>query len=68
MRGAASVVQALAQLYLGPMAPMDESHFAKPEPERMPKQLSEPAAAAYAAGVEALLSHEAALQRNTRYM
>jgi hypothetical protein len=55
-------VQALAQAYLGPM---DDSHFAQPEPERVTRQLSAAAAATYAAGVEALLSHEAALQCNS---
>lgn len=56
------IVQALAQGYLGPM---DDSHFAKAELEQVPSQLSTAAAAAYAAGVEALLSHEAALQWNS---
>jgi hypothetical protein len=63
MHGGVPAVQALAQAYLGPM---DESHFAKPEPERVHRQLSAAAATAYAAGVEALLSHEAALLRNVR--
>ena len=63
MHRAALILQALAQVYLGPM---DGSHFVQPEPERVTRQLSAAAAAAYAAGVEALLLHEAALQRNVR--
>ena len=63
MHGVVHTVQALAQAYLGPM---DERHFAKPDTERVHRQLSAAAAIAYAAGVEALLSHEAALLRNVR--
>ena len=44
---------------------MDASVFVNQhQPYRAPRQLSAAAAAAYAGGMEALLSHEAALQRN----
>ena len=62
MHGAAPFVQALAQARL---RPTDKSLLvSQSEPERLPRQLSPAAAAAYAAGVEALLSHETALQLN----
>ena len=61
MHGAAAFVQALARAH---MRPMDKSLLVnQSEPEQLPRQLSAAAAAAYTAGVEALLSHETALQR-----
>lgn len=63
MRGAAPIVQALAQVYLGPM---DESYYPL-QPERAPGQLSAAAAAAYTTGVKALLAHEAALHQDVTF-
>jgi hypothetical protein len=56
-------VQALAQVYLGPM---DDSYYPL-QPERAPGQLSAAAAAAYTAGVKALLAHEAALHQDVTF-
>jgi hypothetical protein len=62
MHGAAPFVQALARTHL---RPMDKSLLVnQSEPEQLPRQLSAAAAAAYAAGVEVLLSHETALQQD----
>ena len=61
--GAAPIVQALAQVYLGPM---DDSYYPL-QPERAPGQLSAAAAAAYTTGVKALLAHEAALHQDVTF-